>query len=238
MKLHCLQHVPFEGLARIQDWADSHRHPIRVTHLFAGETLPPLQEVDGLMVMGGPMGVHDDHCFSWMVAEKKYIEQAIRADKAVLGVCLGAQLIAHVLGAQVSANREKEIGWFPIELNPPNVRNHPLNVLSQRTTVLRWHGDTFAIPQGAVHLARSRACENQAFGYGPQVVGLQFHLEIGFPQIERLVRQASHDLTEGSFVQDPQEMIALASSYAPPLNAALFRFLDAFLTQTKIIRES
>jgi GMP synthase (glutamine-hydrolysing) len=174
------------------------------------------------------MGANDDVRFRWMKGEKLLIELAIQKQKKVLGVCLGAQLIASVLGAKVYPNPQKEIGWFPIELNPPNVRNHPLSVLPQRTTVFHWHGDTFDIPIGATHLARSRACENQAFAISPNVVGLQFHLELGMPQIESLLRNASGDLTGGDFVMDSEEMLDLAASQVPPLNAALFRFLDSF----------
>ena len=181
-----------------------------------------------LVVMGGPMGANDDPRLKWMRGEKLFIELAIQKEKKVLGICLGAQLIASVLGAKVYANPQKEIGWFPIELNPPNVRHHALNVLPQRTTVFHWHGDTFDLPKGSIHLARSRACENQAFAIGNQVVGLQFHLEMGMPQIESLLRHASADITAGDYVMDPEEMLDLAPSQAPPLNAALSRFLDAF----------
>ncbi len=181
-----------------------------------------------LVVMGGPMGANDDARYRWMKGEKLFIELAIQKEKKVLGVCLGAQLIAHILGAKVYVNPQKEIGWFPIELNPPNVRHNPLNVLHQRTTVFHWHGDTFDLPKGAVHLARSRACENQAFAMGNNVIGLQFHLEMGMPHIESLLRYASTDITAGDFVMDPQEMLDLAPSQLAPLNAALYRFLDAY----------
>jgi GMP synthase-like glutamine amidotransferase len=228
MRLHALQHVPFEGLAKIEEWAVNSDHSVKSTRLFANETLPAVESFDLLVVMGGPMGANDDVKYRWMKGEKLLIELAIQKQKKVLGVCLGAQLIANVLGAKVYPNSQKEIGWFPIELNPPNVRNHPLSVLPQRTNVFHWHGDTFDIPKGATHLARSRACENQAFAIGPHVVGLQFHLEMGMPHIESLLRNASGDLTGGDFVMDSEEMLNLAASQVPPLNAALFRFLDSF----------
>lgn len=174
------------------------------------------------------MGVHDDRRYPWMKGEKLFIELAMQRGKKVIGICLGSQMIAHVLGAKVYPNREKEIGWFPIELNPPNARHTPLNVLPQRTTVFHWHGDTFDLPKGAVHLARSRACENQAFAVGKNVIGLQFHLELGMTHIESLLHYAASDLTQGAYVMVAQEMLDLAPSQVPPLNAALYRFLDAF----------
>ena len=228
VRLHTLQHVPFEGPAKIEEWARKSGHPVSATRLFAQERLPPIDALDMLVVMGGPMGPADDAKFRWMKAEKLFIELAIERGKKVLGICLGAQLIASVLGAKVYANPQKEIGWFPIELDPPHVRHSPLNVLPQRTTVFHWHGDTFDLPKGALHLARSRACENQAFALGKEVIGLQFHLEMGLSQIESILRHASADLTAGDYVMAPQEMLDLAPSQAPPVNAALDRLLDAF----------
>jgi len=228
MRLHALQHVPFEGLAKIEEWAARCGHQVTSTRLYAQETLPGIDSFDMLVVMGGPMGANDDARFRWMKGEKLVIELAIQREKKVLGVCLGAQLIAGILGAKVYANPQKEIGWFPIELDPPNVRHNPLNVLPQRATVFHWHGDTFDLPKGAVHLARSRACENQAFAVGTNVIGLQFHLEMGLPQIESLLRHASADITSGDFVMNAEEMLDLAPSQVPPLNAALYRFLDSF----------
>jgi GMP synthase-like glutamine amidotransferase len=228
MRLHALQHVPFEGLAKIEEWALKANHSVKATRLYANEPLPPVDSFDLLVVMGGPMGANDDAKFRWMKGEKLLIELAIQREKKVLGVCLGAQLIANVLGGKVYPNPQKEIGWFPIELNPPNARHHPINVLPQRTTVFHWHGETFDLPKGAAHLARSRACENQAFAIGEKVIGLQFHLEMGMPQIESLLRHASSDITSGDYVMDAEEMLDLAASQVPPLSAALFRFLDSF----------
>jgi GMP synthase (glutamine-hydrolysing) len=228
MRIHYLQHVPFEGLGKIEEWAARSGHSVTATRLFAHESLPSVESLDMLVIMGGPMGANDDAKYPWMKGEKLFMELAIQKEKKVLGICLGAQLIAQVMGAKVYPNPQKEIGWFPIELNPPNVRHHPLSVLQQRTTVFHWHGDTFDLPKGALHLARSRACENQAFGVGNQVVGLQFHLEMGMPQIETILRHSSADITAGDYVMDPAEMLDLAPSQVPPLNAALSRFLDAF----------
>ena len=228
MRLHYLQHVPFEGPAKIEEWAAKSGHTLTFTRLFANEKLPHSELFDMLVVMGGPMGANDDARFRWMRGEKLFIELAIQREKKVLGICLGAQLIAGVLGAKVYPNTQKEIGWYPIELNPPNVRHHSLSVLPQRATVFHWHGDTFDLPKGAIHLARSRACENQAFAVGNNVVGLQFHLEMGISHIESLLRHSVADITQGDFVMDPEEMLDLAASQAPPLNASLSRFLDSF----------
>lgn len=228
MNIHYFEHAPFEGPSKILDWARDRAHASRATRLFANDPLPALDDVDFLVVMGGPMGANDEHRLPWMKEEKRFIGRAIEGGKKVLGVCLGAQLIAGVLGARVYPNREKEIGWFPIELDPPNARRHPISALPQRAAVFHWHGDTFDLPRGARHLARSRACENQAFSAGESVIGLQFHIEVGLSDIESWIEHGASDLTPGAFVQDPREMIERASVQAPPLHAALFRFLDAF----------
>jgi GMP synthase (glutamine-hydrolysing) len=236
VKIQCFQHVPFEGPAKIQEWAQDRRHSMGFTRFFANDPIPDLDSFDMLVVMGGPMGANDEARLPWMKHEKRAIQDAIQAGKRVVGVCLGAQLIASVLGARVYRNPEKEIGWFPIELNPPNVRRHPLNVLPQRVTVFHWHGDTFDLPKGAAHLARSRACENQAFAVGENVLGLQFHIEVTQLQVESLIQNGISDLTPGAFIQDPREMVDFAPTQAPPLNAALFRLLDAFTQPKEVTR--
>jgi GMP synthase-like glutamine amidotransferase len=228
MRLHYLQHVPFEGLAKIQEWADKAGHQVTGTRLYAYERLPNVDTFDMLAVMGGSMGANDEPHYKWLKGEKTLIELAIQRQKRVLGVCLGAQLIASVLGSKVYPTPQKEMGWFPIELDSPHVRRTALNVLPPRLTVFHWHGDTFDLPKGAAHLARSPACENQAFAWGDRVIALQFHLELGLSHIETLIRYAGGDVTPGDYVMDPQEMMDLAPSRVPPLQAALYRFLDAF----------
>src|SRR5690606_32591469 len=113
----------------------------------------------------------------WMKEEKKLIEKAILKGKRVIGICLGAQLIADVLGARVFPNKEKEIGWFPIELTEEGQKSPFFAGFNKTETVFHWHGDTFEIPKGAEHIASSKVCENQAFLFDHKVLGLQFHLE-------------------------------------------------------------
>jgi GMP synthase-like glutamine amidotransferase len=228
MKIHWLQHVPFEGLARIEEWAGRSGHPITCTRLYANEKMPPVDSFDMLIIMGGPMGANDEAQFRWMKPEKLFIESALKRHKKVLGICLGAQLIASVLGAKVYPNTHQEIGWYPIDLDTVQAKHSPLSVLPHRVTVFHWHGDTFDLPRGALHLARSTACENQAFSIDNNVAGLQFHLELGMPQIESLLRQASEKLAAGPFTMDSETILDLSASHLPPLGASLFRFLDGF----------
>jgi GMP synthase-like glutamine amidotransferase len=168
------------------------------------------------------MGVHDDARFDWMQDEKRVIEAAMRAEKRVLGVCLGAQLIAHVLGARVYRNRFKEIGWFPVHSTDAGRASWGL---PKQLAAFHWHGDAFDLPKDAVHLARSAACENQMFAIGTSVVGIQFHLEMTRDGIEDLVRHGAADLGEGPYVQSPSEMMGTDNDFVGP-HALLDTILD------------
>jgi len=138
MKLHWLQHVPFEGLGIIEEWAETNSFEFSCTRLHADEQLPRIGSFDWLVVMGGPMGIYDHEEHPWLVAEKRFIKNAIDAGKTVLGICLGAQLIADVLGAKVYAGPQKEIGWFPIR----RAEGAP-EIIPEELTAFHWHGDTF-----------------------------------------------------------------------------------------------
>jgi len=235
MRIHCLQHVPFEGPDQIQAWADQRQYTITRTHLYKGEPLPDPDTFDLLLIMGGPMSANDDYRIPWMKPEKDFIGKVMLKRRKVLGICLGAQILASILGARVYSTGGREIGWFPIQLDPPNVRGTPLSVLDQETYAFHWHGDTFDLPEGATHLARSKACENQAFAYGPTIIGLQFHLEVSFAQIQRLIEACSEDLlTRGLYVQGAQEMLDIAPQLLAPLTPALYQFLDAFTATISI----
>ena len=132
MRLHFIQHVPFEGIANIQGWAENQGCRISGTHLYRLEKLPGLDELDWLVVMGGPMNIYEDNEYPWLSAEKKFIGAAIEKGKIVLGICLGAQLIADVLGGQVVRNRYKEIGWFPVSLGAEGLASVPFRGLPGR----------------------------------------------------------------------------------------------------------
>lgn len=211
MKVHCLQHVPFEGPGSIESWVRGGRHSFGATHLYRGDSLPHIDALDLLVVMGGPMNIYEEADYPWLADEKRFIERAIAAGRRVLGVCLGAQLVADVLGARVYAGADKEIGWFPIEKteSAPGL----FSAFPQRIEAFHWHGDTFDIPAGAVRAARSAGCANQAFVYGEHVVGLQFHLETTPEGVRQLIAHGAGDLAEGRYTQTPQAMLADAGRF-------------------------
>ncbi len=208
MHIHYLQHVPFEGLGSIQTWAIDHGHSLSATRFYQNDPLPELKDFDWLIVMGGPMNIYEEEKYRWLKTEKAFIKEAITANKTVIGICLGAQLIADVLGAKVYQGKHKEIGWFPIELTA-EASNYPVFAdLPQKITVFHWHGDTFDLPPGAVHLALSEGCTNQAFIYNHRVLGLQFHLESTPESLEQIITNCRDEMVPGKYVQNPTEIFA------------------------------
>ena len=208
MKLTCLQHVPFEGPALVGSWAAANHIELQGVALYDGQDLPRPDDVDGLVVMGGPMGVNDRDTLPWMPPEMKLIADTIARHKPVLGICLGAQLIAAALGASVYPNPKKEIGWHPVEKTAQANDAVFGQALSQRFTAFHWHGDTFDLPQGAVHLAQTHACRNQAFALGDTVLGLQFHLEVTAEGADALIDACGDELAPSHTVQSATEIRA------------------------------
>ena len=208
MNVHWFQHVPFEGLGSIADWIRRERHTLAVTRFHRGEPLPAVEDVDLLVVMGGPMNVDEQKKYPWLTREKRFIAAAIAAGREVLGVCLGAQLVANVLGARVYANSEKEIGWFAIETTEAGAASSLFGPVPRRLEVFHWHGDTFDLPSGALHAARGVGCAHQAFVYGERVVGLQFHLETTMAGARQLIAHGSDELVPGRYIQTPRQWLA------------------------------
>jgi len=213
MNVHYFQHVPFEGLGSIERWMKSKSARISATKFYEHASVPALDEVDWLIVMGGPMSVNDEHRYPWLLTEKKFIAEAIERGKIVLGVCLGAQLIASVLGARVYPNRDREIGWFPVECLAQNEKTSLINILPSHAEVFHWHGETFDLPAHAVHLARSNGCNTQAFRLGEQILGLQFHLEVTPFTVTSLIEQCPNDLAPGTYIQSAEEMLSVPARF-------------------------
>jgi len=222
--IHYLQHVPFEDLANIEAWARSRGHDLSKTLLFAGDSLPRMADFDWLIVMGGPMNIYEEDKYPWLAEEKEFIHQAIANDKIVLGICLGAQLMADVLGGKVHENVHREIGWFPVKLVPESKASPIFRMLPEEFMALHWHSDTFEVPPGAVHRAESQACKNQAFELG-KAIGLQFHLESSLDSIEHLLLNSADELTDGQYVQKPKEILAHLDRF-PELHRLMDTFLD------------
>lgn len=169
MRIHYLQHVPFEGLASIEQWAIKKDYILSATKFYNGDTLPSVDDLDWLIVMGGSMNIYEDDEYPWLRLEKHFIAEAIKKNKIVIGICLGSQLIADVLGSKVYKGQEKEIGWYPIQVTTEAQKSAVFASLPASLTVFHWHGDIFDLPPDALRLAYSEVCANQAFIYGDRV---------------------------------------------------------------------
>jgi GMP synthase-like glutamine amidotransferase len=260
MRVHWLQHVPFEGLGSIEPWLLERGHQLSVTRFqhwgrasgrmgaaepVGGEGLPDPGALDCLIAMGGPMSVNDEHLHPWLAAEKRFIARVIERGIPVLGICLGAQLIASALGARVLRNPEPEIGWFPVQAIPAatagsiSTTNSTTNAVPAgfafppSLPVFHWHGETFELPPGAVPLARSAACANQAFSLGDTVVGLQFHLETTPEAARVLVEHCGEELVAAPFVQSAAEILAAPAERYAAAQAVLHQLLTALLSPAR-----
>lgn len=234
MRLHYLQHVPFEGLGAIEGWAKSKDHSITMTRLFAQEPLPMVDDFDWLIVMGGPMNIYEESRYPWLVLEKLFIEESLKKDKFVLGICLGAQLMADVLGAKIVKNTEKEIGWFPISLTEEAKEGSVFfKGIPSSFMAFHWHEDRFELPEFCTRLAESKGCFHQAFGYDDKAIGLQFHIESTRDGVMKLVRHCGGEHWQGRYVQKPDEMV-----FRPACFNEITKTLETFLDNCqKVILE-
>lgn len=180
------QHVPFEPLGTLDPLLKEHGFRIRYVNFGRDPSVRPvLAGYDALVVLGGPMGVDDTEEYPNLGTEIELIGEAVAAGMPVLGICLGAQLLARALGASVTRNGAHEIGWHRVALTPEGSADPVLSPLAGNPWLFHWHGDRFALPDGATHLASSELCDNQAFRFGENALGLQFHLEVDRALIER-----------------------------------------------------
>ena len=224
MRIHSLQHVPFEDIGSMANDFHAQGYSLTSTHWYRGDAAPDINSFDALVVMGGPMGIYDEAIYPWLANEKVLIKEAIAAGKIVLGICLGAQLIADVLGGKVTRNPHKEIGWLPIQINPAAAAHPIAQVFARYPEVFHWHGDTFALPPGAVHLASSEGCVNQAYVFQDQVYGFQFHLETTPTSARALIENCSDDIDGSRYTQSAQAILASEDKFAQ-INRAMSEVL-------------
>lgn len=212
----------------MEGWLRDKGHDLSCTRLWAGDTLPSQDTFAGLIVMGGPMGIYDDDEYPWLPEEKEFLRNIVDQKIPIVGICLGAQLLADVLGAEVSANPEKEIGWFPVT-RMDDVPESLESVLPEELNVFHWHGDTFNLPEKAVRLYSSEACLNQAFLYEEHVLGLQFHLETTRVSAAALIENCRSELIKAPWIMSEQEMLQVESGFVR-INECMHKLLEQFFS--------
>lgn len=225
MRVHWLQHADFEDLGCIAPWLARRGDAVSRTRLYAGEPLPPVQDFDWLIVMGGPMNIYEYERHPWLRAEKALIREAWQQGRKLLGICLGAQLIADALGAPVTRNAETEVGWFPLQLSPDAAHSHFFRDFPAQFRAFHWHGDTFALPQGAASLMRSEACANQAYELDNRVAAIQFHLEVTAANARDWF--AHEQPAPARYVQAPEAVLADLDAFAEN-NQLMLKLLERF----------
>lgn len=213
MRVHYLQHVPFEGLGCIEGWLTANGHSISSTRLYEeAAVMPSVHEFDGLVIMGGPMNVNEGQEHPWLGPEKELIREAIGAGKKIIGICLGAQLIAAAAGGKVFANTEKEIGWFPVNFQS-SLADWLGRDLKPEQIFFHWHGDTYTLPGGFINHASTKACHQQLYTSGDNIAGIQFHPEMTVAGVESLVKHDGDELQEKPFIQTEQTILSTVEHF-------------------------
>lgn len=231
MKLHYLQHVPFENPGIILDWAEENGHTLSKTLLYENAPVPTEPDFDWLVIMGGPMNIYEHEKYPWLIEEKALIQKAIQQQKVVIGLCLGAQLIADGIGGKVTRNPQKEIGWFTVHLHPKVQNSSLFSFMPKEMMVFEWHGDTFSeLPNEAICIAENEACKHQAFMYRNRVFGFQFHLENTEDILKGLVENCKDELVSGPFIQSSGEILS-HPEYIQQDNAWMRQFLTELYNQ-------
>lgn len=226
-----LQHVPFEGLGSIEPWLINHRYKIEYVRFYESYSFPSLDAIDAIIVLGGPMSVNDESEYPWLREEKQFLHEAIVRGCPTLGICLGAQLLASVLGGRVTKNKEKEIGWYPIKLRKEGIT--VFHHVPEELPAFHWHGETFEIPRGAVHIASSAACTNQAFLVHDTVLALQFHLEATPSTVQALLEHCRDELVPGKYIQPEEIIVRTTEQMYRETNRYFNSILDSFFRKER-----
>ncbi|WP_298168745.1 type 1 glutamine amidotransferase [Acidithiobacillus sp.] len=197
-KILVLQHHPEEGLGSLQHILAAQKHQTEVHRLDLGVPVPDdLADYGALIIMGGPMSVHDTDQYPWLLTEQQIIRRAVSEELPVLGHCLGGQLIAQAMGGQITPNPDgPEIGWWPVTKNPEAMSSVWLQELPDTFTLFHWHGETFSLPSGAVPLLSSGLCTQQAFAIGKHCLALQGHPEVTPAMVQAWTESMADDLQQ------------------------------------------
>ncbi len=235
MRIHYLIHAPFEKLGVIEDWARKHNHSMTSTHTYKGESLPKLLDFDLLIIMGGPQSALELDSHLYLKEEIALAKRAIHEKKAIIGICLGAQILGEALGAKALKSPHKEIGLYPITVTTEGEKDPIFGAFSKQFDVMHWHSDMPGIPQDAVLLAKSEGCPHQAFRFGDRIYGFQFHLELTHELIAGMIENCPDDLKPGKYIRSTEEL--LNADFAS-INKKMYQALDHIASQVSSYHHS
>ena len=208
MRGHYLMHAFFETPGVITDWAQERGHQFLGTQAYKNEDFPSVQDIDYLVIMGGPQSPRDCKKYSYLQREIDLVAQMIAADKPVIGFCLGAQIIGEALGAPVEKSPEKEIGVFPISLTEAGKKDVLLQGFSDVFDVTHWHSDMPGLTPDCQILATSEGCPQQIIRYRPKVYGFQCHMEMTADAVRSVMENCPEDLSPSPFTQAPEAFLS------------------------------
>ncbi|HYM20302.1 MAG TPA: type 1 glutamine amidotransferase [Candidatus Kapabacteria bacterium] len=234
LRIHYLEHALHEAPGNIADWAHERAHTVSGSRLYAGDPLPRHEYFDMLVILGGPMSIHNRTTYPWLRQEKHFIEKAIELNMPTLGICLGSQLIADVLGADVYPMSHKEIGWYSVTMTAEGIAHPVASALPHHFKAFHWHGETFSVPEGATLLCRSNACLHQGFSLGDNILALQFHPEATPKLVENFVTAGEAELEHARYIQDASS-IANAAEHSDDMRHSFFEMLDRLASRARSI---
>jgi GMP synthase-like glutamine amidotransferase len=227
MIIQVFQHVPFEHPGTIVDWAKEHQHQINYTLFYEKHTIPKIDNFDLLIVMGGPMSVNETGKHKWLSKEIEFIQTCIKQKKKIIGICLGSQLLAKALGAEVYKNNLQEIGFFPLLKTFSGYRNKLSQALPDTWQMFHWHGETFDLPENCQSLYQTKACLHQMF-IKENMIGMQFHPEINAALLKAMVENGEQELNERIYIQS-KSTLANHNFDFKKQKEILFQLLDQFM---------
>lgn len=229
-RLLVFQHVAAEPLGTLDPLIRRRGHRVRFTNFERHpDAQPTVDRYRGLIVLGGPMNVEDREHRAHLRTELRTIERMLEQGKPVLGICLGAQLLAHVLGAPIRRHPRPEIGWYPLKTTEAGRQDPVLAPLGNEAPVFQWHSYSFDLPQGATHLARTEGCESQAFRYGEHAYGFQFHLEMDEALIERWLANPAYRVDLAELGGDEHAIRAATRQHIAAMQANAHDVFNRFL---------
>lgn len=225
---YALQHIESEEMGHTEEWLRQNNYDIHRVRLYQGDELPDPKKVDYVIGLGGPMSVNGTAEYPWLTKEIDFLRAVLQRPIPVLGICLGAQLLAKAKYASIVKAQEQEIGWYPIQSYKNTRRAIPGFSFPDTMTVLHWHGETFELPKDSTLLASSEACTNQAFVLKPYQVGLQFHLEADLDSVRTMLEHSQGEMANtGPYTQSSQSLLAKTEEFGPEAKTVLFDLMTA-----------